>query len=464
MSKRLIGVDIGARTLRTAIFNKAKKDLTVNSLEKREFQTQEELLANLQELLSGKINIGDHVVVNLPFHSAYVRKLTFPFKDKAKISAAIPFELGAQLPVAIESCEISTQQIELSEDGSTVMAAAAPAQAIESLLEVFEAADVPLHRIDLAPFCHVASFGQMVGNGILICFSDHDIIISLLKEGHLVDYRVLPTVLSQGDESSVQRLVKEIKVLCHAAGLDAPEMNLMGGEDAPALAALLRTAGMHVNILSLDLMGQTVDAHFLPAAALALGAESNRAGQSFNFRSGRYRLKGEWANLKGKLVFLAALLGCSVLIMLGAMTLSYLDKARQADHLQEKMVSIYRTLFPTATTIVDVPLQLKSAIKALQVENTLVSSSQPSALEVLKEISGLSQQFDFEIEEYTMATEELKLTGHSASFETVNQIAKQLEKSSLFATAQVADAKMSLDGNKVDFRVLLTFERQVEAE
>ena len=50
--------------------------------------------------------------------------------------------------------------------------------------------------------------------------------------------------------------------------------------------------------------------------------------------------------------------------------------------------------------------------------------------------------------------------GSTSSFDAVNRLAKALEQSPLFRTPQVADAKMSLDGSRVDFRLNLAFSEE----
>ena len=190
--------------------------------------------------------------------------------------------------------------------------------------------------------------------------------------------------------------------------------------------------------------------------ALALRARLSRHSQAFNFRQGHYALKGEWANLKRKLALLTTLLAMSVLVMIGSMTLKYVDEARRADQLQLEMVKIYKSLFPEATTIIDVPLQLKSAIHDLQQAGSFITDSRASALAVLKEISRMPEAASVEIQEFSLGAEELKLTGWAASFESVNQVARLLGESAMFAKAQVTDAKMSLDGRRIDFRLLLS--------
>ena len=55
------------------------------------------------------------------------------------------------------------------------------------------------------------------------------------------------------------------------------------------------------------------------------------------------------------------------------MTFKYPDKAGRDDQLQMEIVNVYRSLFPEATTIVDVPMQLKSAIRGLQEKGILLA-------------------------------------------------------------------------------------------
>jgi general secretion pathway protein L len=457
MSKRLIGIDIGHHTLRVAILNREKSQVRVKDLRKQTFSGPQELAEQLRDSLAGEFRLGDQIVANLPTRNAYVRRLQFPFQNESKIRAAIPFELSTQLPVAIEDCSTAIQKPTPVDAGANVVAAAVPKAAIESLLENFEAAGLPLHRIDLAPYCYVASLGAQIGDGLLIISTEQDMTIALLQDGQLGDYRVLPSVAEQDVAGQAAVLLREIKVLAHAGGLQTLQISLMGGEKIEQIAEVLQGAGLSVNLLSLALGDRKVEAEFLPAVGLALKAQPERSDASFNFRRGDYQLKGEWANLKGKLVLLGVLLGTVVVLMAGSMTLKYLDKAQRAEQLQNEMVQVYRSLFPGATTIVDVPLQLQSAIRDLRAKNQLVSGSRASALRILGEVSKLPEQFAVEIEEFSMGPENLNLNGHAASFETVNQIAQALERSELFATAQVTDAKMSLDGDRIVFRLLMTY-------
>lgn len=455
MSKRLIGIEIGSSALRIAILNQEKGQISVASLQERSYADSGELTTRLGELLDDDFRIGDQVVTCLPARTAYVRQLEFPFQDDKKIAAAIPFSLSTKLPVAIDHCATAIQRAQPTDKGSTVVVAALPTETLQSLLTDFEAAAIPLQRVDLSPFCYIAGIGEEVNEGLVICATDQETTVSLVHNGRLADYRVLPTITNATETVKLQQLLREIRVLKQADDRDL-NISLMGERGTPELVEALQAQHLEVELLSLAVGGQLVDSTFLPAVALALQTKAARADRSFNFRSGRYALKGEWANLKRKLILLAALLGVTVVVMISSMILKYADQANRADQLQTEMVNVYRSLFPEATTIVDVPLQLKSAIRDLHDKGSLITGGQASALAVLKEISRLPDLVTVEFQEFALTIEELKLSGRTSSFEAVNQITRRLSESPEFTNVQVTDAKMSLDGSRIDFRLLLS--------
>ena len=455
MSKRLIGIEIGGSTLRVAILNQDKGQISISSLQARDYADSEELTGQLGEILAGEFRIGDQLVASLPARSSYVRHLEFPFRDEKKIAAAIPFELSSQLPVAMDHCVTAIQHAQQTEKGATVATATVPTETLQSLLNLFEQADVPLHLVDLAPFCYTAGLGEQIGDGILVCATDQETTVSLVQNGLLVDYRILPSGTGLAQAAQLQQLRREIKVLKHVAGAKDLPISLMGEGITTELAEFLLTSEPMVEKLSLELGGKMVDGAFLPAVALALRGRIAKRDRSFNFRRGKYALKGEWANLRRKLVLLAALFGVVIFIMLGSMTFKYLDKAGRDAQLQAEIVNVYRLLFPEASTIVDVPMQLKSAIRGLQEKGLLLAGDQASALAILKEISSQPEPTTVEIQEFSLGAAELKLAGRAASFESVNTMAKILGESPMFTKVQITDSKMSLDGSRIDFRLLL---------
>jgi general secretion pathway protein L len=142
--------------------------------------------------------------------------------------------------------------------------------------------------------------------------------------------------------------------------------------------------------------------------------------------------------------------------------LNYSGKARRAEALNQEMVRIFRETFPGETAIVDVSLQMRGKISEMQKKVALYGAdSSRSALSVLREISErLPQDLVVDIRELNFTPETVMFEGSTASFDAVNRLAKALEQSPTFGTPQVADAKTSLDGSRVDFRLNLTFNEE----
>ena len=161
MAKRFLGLDIGPHRTHLAVLDYEKGQLSrVQLLESH----QEDLalqLAELREGLEGDFRIGDRLAAALPAKTAYVRHLEFPFRDSKKIAAALPFELGAQIPVAVENCATASQ-LESSgvEEPVQVTAAAVPKQVLQEVLDPTDAAGFPLHVLDLSPFAFVTGLGE----------------------------------------------------------------------------------------------------------------------------------------------------------------------------------------------------------------------------------------------------------------------------------------------------------------
>jgi general secretion pathway protein L len=109
--------------------------------------------------------------------------------------------------------------------------------------------------------------------------------------------------------------------------------------------------------------------------------------------------------------------------------------------------------------MVDIPLQMRSKITELRQQAWQIGSGpQGSVLRMLQEISSsIPAEVTLDIRDMNFSAESVRLEGVSTSFEAINQIARSLEQSPLFAQAQIADAKMSLDGTRVDFRLNLSF-------
>jgi general secretion pathway protein L len=275
----------------------------------------------------------------------------------------------------------------------------------------------------------------------------------------VIDYRVIPVSPAATVQDTVRMLLRESASLQHEAHRGGPSLTLIGPGVTQELVDILRQSTQTVEIPRFTLDHREVEPEYLPAVALALRAAMPTKQREFNFRRGRYALKNEWSTLKREMIAAASVLLVSVLIVAGTGYLNYAHNAKRAEQLQQQMVEAFRETFPGAAPMVDIPLQMRSKINELRQQALQIGSGpQGSALRVLQAISSsIPAEVTLDIRDMNFSPESVRLEGVSTSFEAINQIARSLEQSPLFDQAQIADAKMSLDGTRVDFRLNLSF-------
>ena len=457
MTKRLIGIDIGRHTLRLALLSREQGTVSVVSVMESPHEEVADQVAWLQEYLKDDSHIGDRLAACLPSSAALVRRLAFPFSDRRKITAALPFELAAQLPVALDDYTTVMQPPVRNADGATVVAAAVKTSLLTETLAPFDALAIPLHILDLAPYAYVAGLKGFLADGVLVSAMEQGTSLALVHSGEVLDYRHLPFGIDMPVADRAQAIHREATALGRAQQLGgAMTLQLMGPLATPELLTALGALRDQVELLSIDINGQTIAAPFLPAVALALRAADTGKAQAFNLRQGPFALKSEWAGLRKNLIMVACLIGLILITVGVSMGLSYYDKLRQVRMLKGQMTSLYRATFPNATTIVDVPQQMKSAIRQLQEDVGIIDSAQLSSLQLLRTLSELPKLFSVDVEEVTMERNEVRLSGRTGTFEEVNRMAETLRNSPYFEKVEVAESKMDLDGKQVSYRLRLT--------
>ncbi|MEZ4485470.1 MAG: GspL/Epsl periplasmic domain-containing protein [Syntrophotaleaceae bacterium] len=239
--------------------------------------------------------------------------------------------------------------------------------------------------------------------------------------------------------------------------------HLLGSQADQPLAQALQQQGLEAKIPEWQLAGQPVASEFLPAVTLAWRALRAERGGG-NFRRGSFALKGEWAALKKKLVLAGAVLALTAAVAVGSAWLGYAHRARRAEALQQQLTSVFRDTLPGTQTIVDIPLQLRQAIGVLRSKGRLLGvGSSDSALAALQEISvRMPEKLRVDINNLNYGADGLRLEGSTGSYDDINRIARSLEQSPLFGEAQISDAKTSLDNQRIDFRLNLSFSGEVK--
>ncbi len=456
MSKRFIGIDLEGIDIRVAVLTVTSGKIDVE-LDKRSYDTPDLAAEAIKEMLGGKITLGDRLVTALPCRVGLFRRLHFPFREKNKIEAALPLELNSQLPISLEEHVISYLPARARENDYEVDAVVVNKREVEELLTCFPDPEQNPRRIDLFPFALLSVLHEQ--DGILIYCRRLEVVVSLIYDGIIRDYRLLPGTSELDEEEIFDFIANQVSQLENAIGHQDLPLWVIGAGVTEELLIMLYKTNRTLLTPAEDILGTEVSCEMAPAALLALTEmrDAKKTGQ-LNFRQGEFSARGQLEIFRAKLVAVA-LLFCLVVVG-GAVTmhLGYLQKTREEHQLKGLMKKIFFQVMPTSTTIVDVPLQLERQLKDLREQVQLFGLGGHGAATVLQ---GLSSSIDRDVrvdfQELNYNKNEVRLSGNADSFEVVDHIAEKLKANYLFSHVEIVGAKLATDNSRVDFELQLKF-------
>ncbi|MCD6187453.1 MAG: PilN domain-containing protein [Desulfuromusa sp.] len=458
MSKRFIGIDLEGTDVRVAVLTAVAGKIDIE-LGKRSYDTPDAAASAIEAIVGGKLALGDRLVTALPCRVGLFRRLHFPFREKNKIEAALPLELNSQLPISLEEHLISFLPPRAGENDYEVDAVVVNKREVGELLTYFPNPEQNPRRIDLFPFALLPALGEQ--DGILIYCRRLEVVVSLVYDGMIKDYRLLPGTSELNEEEIFDFIANQVSQLESAVGYEEFPLWIMGAGVTEELLVMLNKTDRTILTPAEDVFGARVDDEMAPAALLAL-AEMRGAKKSvqLNFRQGEFSARGQLEVFRSKLVAVALLL--FLVVVGGALTihLGFLQKTREEQQLKQQMRDAFFQVMPANTTIVDVPLQLESQLRTLQEQVQLFGLGGHGAATVLQ---GLSSSIDRDIrvdfQELRYNKDEVRLSGNADSFESVDHIAEKLKKNYLFNHVEIVGAKLAADNSQVDFELQLKFNK-----
>lgn len=459
MSKRFIGIDIQSDSLQVAIASGDKKQVELQQIISRPLPDREELPQLLEEILGPTAGFGDRLCVSIPARHCYLRWLNFPFRDAKKMASAIELELSVQLPIEIDQYLLAHRSLPDPDQPGRIVAAAVPNRLLDETLALFDEQNWPAHLVELTPFALAAGLSGTRNGDLLILSDEHETAVCSLQQGTLAKIALLPATPDQSAAEVIGFVNRQARMLLGACDPAEVRTWLIAPRHAEGLQQALQQLGVQIAIPTLP--GQPVSASLpgLKAALFALCAAGQDKLQGFNLRKGSYALRGEWQKLRRSLVTVAILAGLLVASWGAGAWLSHAELKGQVEQLNQQMEKVFRQTFSARDPIVDIPRQIEVKLAELRRTTALLGlSSQNSALRMLEELSErLPADLPLEIKELNYTSDNLRLGGFTGSFDAVNQAADRLKASPAFAEAKITDAKMSLDGSRVDFQLQLEY-------
>jgi Tfp pilus assembly protein PilN len=129
---------------------------------------------------------------------------------------------------------------------------------------------------------------------------------------------------------------------------------------------------------------------------------------------------------------------------------------RQIAETDRQITSVFKQTFPEVTRIVDPVAQMRAGIDRIKNQNVLAGETGVDIrnIDILKDISQLiPANTDIVITRFVRGDNSVQIAGLTDTFNEVDDIKMQLEKSALFSQITISSANMDKSSNRVRFRI-----------
>jgi type II secretion system protein L len=430
---KIVGLKIEKGLIAAAVVQKDFRRTELVDSFSQTFATDAELVAILKD--RSKDWAGAKIISSIPGRHFTQRVLTLPFADRKRIEKALPFEIEDVVPFDLGDIVLDHMLLggAAKKDAETqVLCMMLPKAVLRRHLELLAEAGIDPQAIvpSYAGLSAVANMMPKDTAPLLLCGSD----ICFRHDGTLKALRSISDGQPTGGLRHVlQALETEQKEKAEKAVLLI---------DDGAARSVLSEAGMAVDLVVPEINGKKAQDPVSLGIALL---------DEVNFRKGEfaYRVADEGTRRRMRmLIVTGAVVAVLLLVNIGV---KYSIVRSGYGKLDAEIKEVYRQAVPDGKPAGDPVRQLRDKLNDARKRFGVLGSG-TSALDVMKTVTdGIPKEVRVSFTEFILESDRLKLQGEASSFESVDKIKAELQKSPLFSEVTVLDTRMGVD-NKVKFR------------
>ena len=503
--KSVLGLDLGSHSIKAV-------ELTQTLREVEPAQMRLQLLpspdAPLVELLPRFIRTHelptDLIVAAVPGDRLSVRRMEFPFRDRRRLAAAVPFEVESETPFDINDVLIDWELIGGDRQRSELAVCIAPRSVVAARLHelseagceprILEAEGVVLANLAgvfgwtdtriVADIGHLRTSFCVVRDGVPLTARTIAVggfhITEAIAQDHGVGFDEAEStkcedgVFLRAFDSTSPRALTVLDRIAREAirTIESVEGLTSGGSQIAGIVLVGGSARLHrldeylserTGIASARpavpphgegaaLLAAGDPALFAPALALALRG-TTRAKTRTNFRQEEFGYRTSLRTYLGKDLRPTAMLagGVALLAVASLMTSLMLDSHR-ADRAAEQVAALYRESVPDGPLPANPVRALTERIdESRELADFLgVYGGNLSALDVLAELSRrVPQQLDVRFDEVNITAHVIRIKVSARTFEASERLTQLLAESPTFGSAEVKGSiETNRDGGK----------------
>lgn len=385
MAHRIIGLDIGERTIKAAVVDKALRKTTLTAVEREDIAIpgdSEAIQAALAKILSRTRTSGDDVVMTgLSTAPCIHRVLRFPFSEPAAIAESVSFELESHIPLNIDDLIVDHIAVGTTADDQTaVLAVGAPETVVARRLNMLRAASAEPRVLSLATLSYATLLGNLPtlteGRSLVVDAGELSTELVIVEDGEVKWARSMSigaaairedfaakfdTETIQGDllqthalllppgvppsqpseqvlhaatVDALQPWLSELRISMAAArrdGVKAPKQIVLTGGMAGMrgltehVERTLRLPVVPINLNELELADGVLfaDDRCALAVALALQGTELRTSDALDFRKGPHAFEGDFKFLQQRIPQIAAFVVVALCLLGVRTTVNY---------------------------------------------------------------------------------------------------------------------------------------------
>lgn len=494
MARRILGLDMGSHAVKAAELRQALRELTVGQLRSLPLGATPSLAAELRDFSQTYDLPRDFAVVSVAGDRLSTRRLSFPFADRRKIRAAVPFEVEGQVPFELADYFVDFDVAGEREGRTDVVAALVPRAEVALLLASLRDAQIDARVVEAEglALANLAAFFPLDGVRLLADIGHRKTTLCLCVDGRAVASRTVPVaghaitqalaaerslgeveaerrkiehgVLPPAGDASpaatgvVDRLAREIVRTVGSLesafpvrdGASLDEVTLLGGSAhlhrldeylTERTGFPVRRLAPPPGELGASILALGDPLVFAPALALALRGTA-QACTHMNFRQDELAHRVDLGRLARELRTTAGIAGLAALLALVAVATSVGLASRRSDAIERQALALYEQAFPGQSAPPSVIGAMQQAVGAAQSRaDTLgVYRGNLSALDLLTEISArVPKDLEVEFEELSIEGQVVQIRGHSPAFGSVDRLRAELARFEPFQAITVGD-------------------------
>jgi len=416
---------------------------------------------------------GTQCISSFPASRVSFRNLQVPFKEPKKIRQILPFELESHMPVSPDDMITDFIPVAGTGEHSDVIAAAVEKMPFQTFLQTLTEHGMEPETVTIGGYAALLTLLKMPkcpDEWILADINIQSASVYFVVDGcaALIRSFSAASASSSGLQSLCAHIQQTVSAFEDIRCRDfSPEQIMIIGNaltDGDIEQKLSRLMQVPVNrpdlkqIAHLD-ASEDVDRNWqshVMANALAMALCEMHSMEGPNFRRGLFSPRKQWkAHRKQILITGIAALIVACLALLNAF-IDTRNLSKTIAGLDQQMASIFMTSFPDVKHIVDPVQQMKVRIQEAEKSSmfSLRTRADKPVIDVLNEISRLiPESIDVEMNRMVIDEENVTVSGHTDTFNSVDDMKGRLESSTLFNKVTITSANMDRTDKRVRFKL-----------